>query len=167
MGLFKYIENRKRKKENEKYFVEEEQVQKPIRLEIEKGNYVGAYSFAKETYQSDMFYSYCSQTKLVVCLRLIDICYKLKKDDEVDIYINTYKEIDNTLKFHKDRGDSYYEIGKVMFENGRKEKAREFLQIAYDMSKGILFSTKEAKEKYLSFLNVKDDREFEDFSEDY
>lgn len=167
MGIFKFIEKKKRKKQNEKYFAEEREIQKPITQQIEKANYEEAYKIAKKHYQSDGYEKYFRQTKLFICLKLIDLCYKLNKDEEVDEYINTYKSIDETLKFHKERGDFYYEIGKVMYENGRKEKSRKFLQTAYDKSNGTLFLTKEDKEKYLTFLNIKDDRTFEDFSEDY
>lgn len=167
MGLLKFIEIKKRKKLNEKYFEEANKIQEPIRKLIEKGNYDKAYKLAKETYQSDTYESFFRQTKLFICLKLIDLSYKLNKDKDADIYIEAYKKVDEKIEIHDKLGESYYIIGKVMFENGKKEKAREFLQKAYDKSKGTLFLTKEDKEKYLKFLNIKDDRTFEDFSEDY
>lgn len=36
MGLINYIKTKRRIKENEKYFVEEERIQKPIKLEVDK-----------------------------------------------------------------------------------------------------------------------------------
>ena len=167
MGLLKFIEIKKRKKLNEKYFAEEKEIQEPIRILIEKENYEGAYKLAKETFQSETYESFFRQTKLFICLKLIDLCYKLNNDSEADTYIDTYIKEDEKIEIHKKTGEYYYIIGKVMFENGRKEKAREFLQKAYDKSKGTLFLTKEDKEKYLKFLKIKDDRTFEDFSEDY
>ena len=167
MGIFKFIEKKKRKKQNEKYFAEEGEIQKPITHQIEKANYEEAYKIAKKYYQSDDYEKYFRQTKLFICLKLIDLCYKLKKDSEVDVYINSYKKVDEILGIQDKLGESDYIIGKVLFENGRKEKSRKFLQTAYDKSNGTLFLTKENKEKYLTFLNIKDDRTFEDFSEDY
>lgn len=167
MGLFNIFKKRNQKKELDKFSSEMELITKPIYQKIQSGDYNGAYDFAKQFYDCDEFNGYYFQIKMDLCIYLIKICYKLNKDEEVDKYINTYKSIDETLKFHKDRGDCYYEIGKVMFEYDRKENAREYLQKAYDMSNGTLFLGKEAKEKYLPFLKIKDDRTFEDFSQDY
>ena len=91
MGIFKFIETKKRKKQNEKYFAEEREIQKPITQQIEKENYEEAYKMAKECYSSETYEKYFRQTKLFICLKLIDLCYKLKKDSEVDVYINAYK----------------------------------------------------------------------------
>ena len=169
MGLINYIKNKKRKKENEKYFAEEEKIQNPIKLEINKKNYGEAYKLAKDNYQNPIFTNYYAQTKLMICLSLIDICYKLKKDDVTNEYINMYKQVDSSLNgdMHKNGAIAYYEIGKIMYENDKKESAFEYLKKAYNLSGGTLFLTKEDKEKYLKFLNLKDDRTFEDFSEDY
>ena len=77
--------------------------------------------------------------------------------------------MDNTLNgnLHKNGAIAYYEIGKVMYENDKKESAFEHFKKAYDISGATLFLTNEDKEKYLKFLNIKDNRTFEDFSEDY
>ena len=169
MGLINYIKTKKRIKENEKYFAEEERIQKPIKLEVDKKNYDEAYKVAKSNYFNPKFDNYFTQTKLMVCLSLIDICYKLKNYDEINEYINRYREIDSSLngKLHNTGAIAYYEIGKVMYENKKIEEAVDYLKKAYDLSGGTLFMTKEDKEKYLKILNIKDDRQFEDFSEDY
>ena len=143
MGLINHIKNKKRKKENEKYFAEEEKIQNPIKLEINKKNYGEAYKLAKDNYQNPIFANYYTQTKLMICLSLIDICYKLKKDDETNEYINMYKQVDSSLgDMHKDGAIAYYEIGKIMYENDKKESAFEYLKKAYNLSGGTLFLTK-------------------------
>ena len=169
MGLIKYFEIKKRKKQNEKYFAEEKEVQYPIKLEVDNKNYKSAYKLAKDYYNSPAFVKYFTQTKLYICSSLIDVCYKLQKNEEVSEYINAYKQIDFLLNgsLHKNGAMFFYEIGKIMFENDIKEDAFKYLKNAYDLSNGTLFLTKEDKEKYLKFLNIKDDRTFEDFSQDY
>lgn len=169
MGIIKNIKIKKRKKENELYFLEEEKIQKPIKIELNKNNYNEAYNLAIAAYESNMFDSYYMQTKLTICIILIDLCYKLNKDEEADEYINMYIKLDSSLngELHKTKALSYYEIGKVMYKNKRESIASLYLKKAYDLSEGILFLTKEDKEIYLKFLNIKDNRTFEDFAEEY
>ena len=167
MGLFDKFKKNNKKNELDKFSREMELITRPIYQKTQNEDYEGAYNLARQFYDCEEFNDYYFQIKMDLCIYLIKICYKLNKDKEVDEYINTYKSIDETLKFHKERGDFYYEIGKIMFDNNRMDKAREFLKKAYDMSNGTLFLGKEAKEKYLPFLKIKHDRTFEDFSGDY